>query len=212
LAKPSSEDSSIEEEILRLVERENPESIRQLLDLAKAKLAINEKEAIQHIQQLITEKRIWLNEPLTPAPRKPKEYLFSSRAYWFWTVIALSVGTAIAVFTVSEDAYPAVYLRNILGSVFVLWLLGYVFIKALFPSEVPIKASSENLQMIERVALSFCMSLVLVPIVGLVLNYTPWGITLTPIILSLLSLTVVFAIVALSREYKAVKMRAEMSS
>jgi hypothetical protein len=61
LAKPSSEDSSIEEEILRLVERENPESIRQLLDLAKAKLAINEKEAIQHIQQLITEKRIWLN-------------------------------------------------------------------------------------------------------------------------------------------------------
>jgi uncharacterized membrane protein len=56
---------------------------------------------------------------------------------------------------------------------------------------------------IERLALSVGLSLALVPIVGLVLNYTPWGIRLAPIILSLLVLTVAFAASALVREYQA---------
>ena len=67
---------------------------------------------------------------------------------------------------------------------------------------------------IERVALSLGMSLALVPIVGLILNYTPWGIRLTPITLSLLALTIVFATAAILREYQAkpivVKARSEI--
>jgi uncharacterized membrane protein len=82
-------------------------------------------------------------------------------------------------------------------------LPGFAFIKALFPAKVPIKTSSENMDTIERIALSFGMSLTLVPLVGLILNYTPWGIRLTPITLSLLSLTIVFATTAVLREYQA---------
>jgi uncharacterized membrane protein len=47
------------------------------------------------------------------------------------------------------------------------------------------------------------MSLALTPIVGLILNYTPWGIRLTQITLSLLALTVVFATAAVLREHQA---------
>jgi uncharacterized membrane protein len=47
------------------------------------------------------------------------------------------------------------------------------------------------------------MSIALVPIVGLILNYTPWGIRLTPITISLLALTLVFATMAVVREYLA---------
>ena len=56
---------------------------------------------------------------------------------------------------------------------------------------------------IERAVLSFGISLALVSIVGLILNYTPWGISLTPIALSLLALTIVFATAAVLREYQA---------
>jgi uncharacterized membrane protein len=70
------------------------------------------------------------------------------------------------VFTVPEDAYPIVYLRYILGSIFILWLPGYTFIKALFPEK--------ELDSIERIALSIGMSIALVPIIGLLLNYTPF--------------------------------------
>jgi len=45
------------------------------------------------------------------------------------------------------------------------------------------------------------MSIALIMITGLLLNYTPWGIRPTPITLSLLTLTIIFAIVAANREY-----------
>jgi uncharacterized membrane protein len=75
-------------------------------------------------------------------------------------------------------------------------------VKALFPTQVPIKTSSDNLDFVERVALSAGMSLALVPIVGLLLNYTPWGIRLTPIVTSLLAMTIAFAIIAIFREHR----------
>ena len=65
---------------------------------------------------------------------------------------------------------------------------------------MPVKTTSENMDTIEHIALSFGMSLALVLIVGLILNYTPWGIRLTPITLSLLVLTIVFVTVAVLRE------------
>jgi len=65
--------------------------------------------------------------------------------------------------------------------------------------------SGQNLDIIERVVLSLAMSLALVPIVGLLLNYTPWGIRLTPITLSLAALTFAFSTAAIIREYPATK-------
>jgi uncharacterized membrane protein len=67
--------------------------------------------------------------------------------------------TTVAVFTIPENAVPLVYLRSALGIIFVLFLPSFTFIKALFPAKVPIKTSSENMDTIERVALSFGMSL-----------------------------------------------------
>jgi uncharacterized membrane protein len=95
-------------------------------------------------------------------------------------------------------------MRYVLGTIFVLWLPGYTFIKALFPKEnqAQIKTTT-NLDTVERIALSIGLSLALVPLVGLLLNYTPWGIRLTPIVLSLLTLTTIFATVAVAREHQS---------
>jgi len=128
------------------------------------------------------------------------KYFLTEKAVWYWTTIALAATTVIAVFSIPENAYPIVYIRYLLGSIFILWLPGYTFIKALFPTHVPIKTSAESLDTIERAVLSIGMSLALVPIVGLLLNYTPWGIRLAPVTLSLLGLSVTFATVAMIRE------------
>jgi uncharacterized membrane protein len=106
------------------------------------------------------------------------------------------------VFIVPEDAFPLVYLRYVLGTIFVLWLLGYAFIKALFPKQLPLRTSDKDLDTIERIALSIGTSIALVPIVDLLLNYTPWGIRLTPIVLSLTALTVTFATAAVLRGHQ----------
>ncbi|MDQ2052619.1 DUF1616 domain-containing protein [Natronolimnohabitans sp. A-GB9] len=52
---------------------------------------------------------------------------------------------------------------------------------------------------IERVALSFGLSIAITPLLGLVLNFTPWGIRLVPIMVAVSAFTVVAAAVAVVR-------------
>jgi uncharacterized membrane protein len=143
------------------------------------------------------------NQTKPPEPNHPptfNKYLLSPTAAWFWTTIILTIAASTIALTIPEDSQflPA---RNILGFILVFWLPGYTFIKALYPTKLPITTKKENIETIERIALSFTMSIALIMITGLLLNYTPWGIRPTPITLSLLTLTVILAIVAANREY-----------
>ncbi len=72
---------------------------------------------------------------------------------------------------------PDSILRPILGLPFLLFFPGYALISTLFPEE-------QGLDRIERLALSFSLSIALTPLVGLLLNYV-WNITLTSILTSL---------------------------
>jgi len=127
-------------------------------------------------------------------------YLKAGLPTWYSATVALAAITAVCVFTVPDNLYPWVYSRYVLGAIFVLWLPGYTFIRALFPKEKPFAADDKNLDTVTRIALSIGLSLALVPIVGLLLNYSPWGIRLAPITLSLLALTLIMATAALVRE------------
>jgi hypothetical protein len=178
-----------------------PESVKQLVNLVKEKTSASEQKIIECISQLQSEGKITLEEKITPPPHNFGTFI-KTNAYWYWITIILNIATALTVFMIPEDAYPIVYVRYVLGSVFVLWFPGYTFIKALFPTQVPIKTSSENLDSIERIVLSAGMNLALVPLTGLFLNYTPWGIRTTPVTLSLLILTLIFATAAVIREHQ----------
>lgn len=203
MSKKHSKSSAINQYIIQIVKERNPKTVEQLINLVRSKHSIPRRKILDAIIKLQNQGKITLKQPKAQSDFTITEYIVSAKAYWYWTVIALSLATTILVFTVPENAYPIVYARYILGSIFVLWLPGYSFIKALFPTKVPIQTSSENLDKIERIALSAGMSLALVPITGLLLNYTPWGIRLTPVTLSLLALTITFATVALLREHQA---------
>lgn len=76
-----------------------------------------------------------------------------------------------------------------LGLLMVLFLPGYTLIAALFPNK-------DDLDGIERAALSFGLSIAVVPLIGLGLNYTPWGIRLAPVVISLSIFTIALATVA----------------
>ena len=153
-------------------------------------------------------------------PQKLGSYLTSNHAFWYWITMALTIVTPIVVFTVPENTYPLAYIRSSLGAIFVVWLPGYTFIRALFPQQLPLtkqhKASNQTVEKDQdltlRIILSIGMSLVLVSIVGLLLNYTPWGIRLTPVVLSLLPLIIIFATTALIREHQDETSRTQTDS
>jgi uncharacterized membrane protein len=88
-------------------------------------------------------------------------------------------------------------LRISLGLVFVLFSPGYSLIAALFPK-------TSDISGIERVALSFGLSIAVVPLIGLALNYSPWGIRLYPILVSLLVFIVAMLTVAWYRRRQLV--------
>lgn len=128
-------------------------------------------------------------------------YLRSAKAIWYWLTITSAVIAIFAVSIIPENFYPWIYFRNILGVFFILCLPGYALSKALFPLNILTRPSTENLDKVMRVTLSIVLSLVIVPMVIMLLNYSPWGIRLAPVVLSLFVLTVFFATVALIREY-----------
>jgi len=196
------EKNELAQSITCIIEEKKPQTTKQLVNLIKEKLQTSEQEIVGSILKLQSEGKISFTKKPSQTPPKLAAYVKTEQTLWYWATIAMAVVTVAAVFTIQEDFYPWVYIRYVLGAIFVLCLPGYSFTKALFPTQVPIKLSTETLDAIERIALSLCMSLALVPIVGLLLNYTPWGIRLTPIVLGLLALTIVFSTTAVIRDYK----------
>jgi predicted Zn-ribbon and HTH transcriptional regulator len=188
-------EAKIAETIIQVIKEKNPQTVQQLTTLVKEKTKIPEKEILEHIIKLQNTGKIRLEKQIPPTPIKLATYLKTEQAIWYWATITIAIATVAAVFTIPENFYPWIYIRYALGTIFILWLPGYTFIKALFPEK--------NLDNIERIALSIGMSLALVPIVGLLLNYTPFGIRLAPITLSLLALTLTFATAAIIREHRA---------
>jgi len=79
--------------------------------------------------------------------------------------------------------------RIILGLALVLLFPGYMLIAALFPK-------GSDLDPIERVALSFALSIALVPLMGFILNFTRWGIRLYPILILLTAFMIVMSMIA----------------
>ena len=88
--------------------------------------------------------------------------------------------------------FPNSPARIILGLPFILFFPGYVLICALFPRR-------KDLDGIERLALSMGLSMAVTSLMGLMLNYTPFGIRLYPVMLSLFLFIVLLSIVAMYR-------------
>jgi len=134
-------------------------------------------------------------------PKPPKtlvEYTVRLEySLWFWTIIVLVLLTLVVVYITSIIPQLTV-LRYFLGTLYVLYLPGCVLVEALYPEE-------RDLKPLERLALSIGLSLAVTPLIGLVLNYTPWGIRLGPVLVSLAIYTLGVSIVALIRKYSVFK-------
>jgi len=122
-------------------------------------------------------------------------------------IVVTVVLTTLVVFLPGVSETP---LRVVFGLPFVLFVPGYAFIAALFPEAGEGPAAEEDeaeprdrsgIDGIERVALSFGLSIAVVPLIGLVLNFTPWGIRLVPIMVSVSLFTLAAAAVAARRRW-----------
>ncbi len=101
---------------------------------------------------------------------------------WLANILSWLLIIVIAVF-------PQNPVRVVLGIPFVLFFPGYALMNALAPRKSALSG-------LERAALSFGLSIAMVVLVGLVLNYTPLGIRLEPILYSLAGVLLALSLVA----------------
>jgi uncharacterized membrane protein len=136
-------------------------------------------------------------------PKTIVEYAFRlDYSLWFWTTVTLVLLTLIVIYATSTP--QLLVLRYVLGTLYVLYLPGFALVEALYPIEGDLKP-------LERLALSIGLSLAAVPLIGLVLNYTPWGIRLGPVTVSLALYTLGVSLIALARKYSAFKISRVLS-
>ena len=100
----------------------------------------------------------------------------------------LGILALTALLTICIVFIPSDIPRTIIGLPFLLFFPGYVLVAALFPRK-------ESLAGIERVALSFVLSMAIVPLIGLLLNYL-WEVSLYPFLISIAIFVVAMCVFA----------------
>ena len=183
--------SPLEKKVFKRLQKIGDKRVSEAVSIIAGDEALHTDEAAKIVYKLWKKGFIDLRND-TP-PRNIFGYLISVEGTWFHIITIVLLITIALVFLVSEP--PLLYLRYVLGSLFILYLPGYALIEALYPR-------GDELEPLERLALSIGLSLALVPLVGLILNYTPWGIRLTPVTISLALLTEFLIVYALYRKYQ----------
>ena len=113
-----------------------------------------------------------------------------------FTDLILVFGLALAALVVaSVPAFSVTVARPIIGTIAVLFVPGYAFIAALFPQKVTLGNGV-------RLGLSFGVSIVIVPLLEIGLNYTRWGVRLGPTLIILVVFTLGCIVVASVRRHQ----------
>jgi Protein of unknown function (DUF1616) len=163
-----------------------------LADLVReieSELGYGRDRVLQRILEMKDNKKIRLKEA-TPYSSFVA-YLFSPFSMWFWLATAAVLLSCLLIFVSSGFG---LYLRYVFGGLLVLFLPGYALVELLY-------AKRNELEDLVRVALSIGLTLALAALIGLALNYTPFGIRLYPVEASLAIVTEIFLLGAVQRKH-----------
>jgi hypothetical protein len=188
-------DKQVRSMILELLEKETL-TVNEIVKQIRIKTGLKRSKVLKIINDLIDEgllAKIDYNPPTNFF-----SYLKSGYSFWFWSVLVISLITLYTIYLMPQ-IYPILYFRYILGSIFILFLPGYVLIESIFPKP-------DELNGIERLSLSIALSIGIVALEGFILNYTPWGIRLEPVLVALISTTLIFSIISIFRKLPYLKL------
>jgi hypothetical protein len=188
--------------IIDAVHKFQPENVEQLIGIIQKQTLVSNKEITNSLVQLETENKLFFAEKNQTFDIPVSKSWTLKKMTWFWTTLTL-LSLSILIFSLStlnlNWAY-LIFLRYIFAIILVLFLPGFAFIKLLFGSKMPFSGDIKT-DYIEIIGVSVGLSIILVPMVGLGLNYTSWGIGFESLIVSLIVLTLLFASGAALREY-----------
>jgi hypothetical protein len=178
------------ERVLEAVRPYFGETLGALIDEV-LKLGFKPHEVARGIYAMEGQGRLSMVNPNPPSGFM--DYILSPYSLSYWLLLIYMAFQAYFILWMPQ-VYPLVYVRIIVAAVFLLYVPGYTLIEVLCPK-------TKELERLERIGLSIGLSVALIPLVGFMLNYTPWGIKLESSLISISLLTTVLGFVALYRKY-----------
>ena len=193
ISQRARKERSLDERVLSYLEQNGATSVQRLYDaLVVTDPSINKLELANTAWRLSETDKASLND-VSPDNASVLQYLSlwdTHLGLYGFMLIAL---IAVFVIYLTPAELPWIAVRWVLGTLLVAFIPGYMTIEALFPRI--------RIDPFERLGLSVGLSLVLAMFVGFALNFSPWEITLDPIVVALTVLTIGVALVALARGY-----------
>src|SRR6185312_392561 len=122
--------------------------------------------------------------------RKPREQTY--RDYWE-LILFIVIGFIGASAALLGAPIP---LRIAFGLPLIVFIPGYALTSALFPT-------NQGLDGLERIALGFGLSLAQIPLIALGIEFSPWRLTLGPIVGCLIISTLIFSAIGAIRRNQA---------
>lgn len=185
---------SLDDQVLRILERNGASTVQELYHTLNAELpSLTESELVDMVWSLSDEGKAQL-EDAWPVMKSFTGFLgMWERHLSLYGSLVLAFAAILSIYLVPANL-PWVSIRWVLASLLVLFIPGYTTVEALFPK-------SSELNSLERFALSVGLSLAIVTFVGFLLNYTAWGIRLTPIVFSLTIISLGLVLASLARGY-----------
>ena len=175
------EREEIKELLIQSLETTKPKTVRELVSGLEAQEKSREN-VLPVIREMEQNDAIVLQEPLieiTPPPTRFRDYFFKRNYYSYehWLILS-SVFLVLTLVLVDVRAGIFFYIRYVIVAFYLLILPGWSFTAAIFPE------LNDKLRFLERVASAIGLSICVLVIVGLFINYT-FHFSPAPIVITL---------------------------
>ena len=168
--------------------------LRELLVEAE-RSQLKPEDAARQLYMLWDEGKLRMEDPRPPTSLL--EYMKSVHGVWFLGILALVACSFLLIYSLPPYEM-LLYTRYLVGSILILYAPGYVLVEALY-------FRKGDLDDLERLVLSIGLSLALVPLISLVLSYSPWGVRLESVFVAISSFTLLMGVVVASRRFNQIR-------
>ena len=186
----------IKNKAINIITYTNPKTLKELVEILEKETNINKNIIIEYLIKLNQENIIVLKNNNLSKPNNIKEYFLSKHSHWFWIVSTATIISFLTTIILNDKSSLLIYLRHILGTFLVIFLPGYSVSKIFF--------LSKQISKIERVLLSITLSIIIVPLLGLTMNYVNWNINIISTTTIIILITLISSFIAALREYQTI--------
>ena len=187
------EKSHDNEVIKEIIERKQPSTGEELVAIVTEELKMSRDEAIDVLLKLEDQEEIFFTKLPVGYPASLVEYLLTPWAYWYWVVIGTSIVAVASVLTAPSGLSFLTYIRYLSTPFFLMFIPGLCVTRILY--------LGEDIGNLKLVVMSIGISVSLTSVIGLLLNYTPWGISTKALTFTVFLLVLALASVAMIREH-----------